>query len=127
MEDAALGTEIADSQRQQYIALGVVAWINVPLIKRGRIQAALCVVQDRPRRWTEKDLAIAEETAERIWASIERARVEAALRESERRLALAFKMLPVGMAIIDPDGGLNMSNEHMQRFLPSRFHPFPRP
>lgn len=40
-----------------------------------------------PRRWTSGEIALAEEATERIWAAIERARAEAALRESEEALA----------------------------------------
>ncbi|KAF1016933.1 MAG: hypothetical protein GAK31_00192 [Stenotrophomonas maltophilia] len=40
-------------------------------------------------------------------------------RESERRLALAFKVLPVGVCIVDADGQVQMSNDRMRNYLPS--------
>ncbi|MGI4800504.1 MAG: PAS domain-containing sensor histidine kinase, partial [Janthinobacterium lividum] len=44
---------------------------------------------------------------------------EARLRQSEERLALAFKTLPVGIAIVDAIGDTVMANDEMQRFLPT--------
>ena len=44
---------------------------------------------------------------------------EAALRESEKRLALAFKTLPVGIAIVDATGETVTANNEMRRFLPT--------
>ena len=41
-------------------------------------------------------------------------------RRSEARLALAFQMLPVGIAIIGPQGEVVMSNDVMDRYLPTR-------
>ena len=50
----------------------------------------------------------------------ERKLAEQEQRRSEARLALAFKMLPVGIAIIGADGKVAMSNDMMDRYLPSR-------
>lgn len=85
VEDAARDTRIEASERQYYLDHGVVAWIDVPLLKEGRLIAALCLVQARPRCWTPAEIAMAEEVAERTWAALERARAEAALRASEER------------------------------------------
>jgi PAS domain S-box-containing protein len=49
---------------------------------------ALLVASEQPRRWRAAEVALVEETAERTWAAMERARAEAALRESEERLRL---------------------------------------
>jgi transposase len=57
----------------------------VPLVKGGRFVAALGVHQHAPRGWTPEEVALVEETAERTWAALERARAEEALRESEEK------------------------------------------
>lgn len=87
VENAATDTEMNDAERRFYLDIGVTAWVDVPLVKRGQIQAALCIVQNDTRRWTEREIALTEETAERCWAALERARAEARLRESEERFA----------------------------------------
>lgn len=55
------------------------AHITVPLIKAGRLQAALHVFQERPRHWTAAEVALCEDLAERTWAAVERARAETAM------------------------------------------------
>ena len=49
----------------------------------------------------------------------DRKRAEAALRESEARLAAAFESVPVGVAVIDADGKVVTANQEYRRFLPS--------
>ncbi|WP_165374773.1 PAS domain S-box protein [Sphingomonas montana] len=44
---------------------------------------------------------------------------QARLLESEGRLAAAFEVIPVGMAIMDTDGRLIVSNAEIKRFLPT--------
>jgi PAS domain S-box-containing protein len=61
------------------------AVIAVPLVKRGRLRACFYVHQKTPRAWTESDEGVVRDVAERTWAILERARTEAALRESEQR------------------------------------------
>jgi len=85
VEDAKTIAEMGAVERQYVLQNGITAWVNVPLVKNGQVQAALCLVQAAPRRWTEDEIAMAEETAERCWAAVERARAEKALRASEGR------------------------------------------
>ncbi|MCR0983329.1 PAS domain-containing protein [Roseomonas populi] len=66
-------------------ALGIIACMGAPLIKEGRLVGALCVTASHPRDWREDEVGLMREVAERIWAAVERARAEAALRESEER------------------------------------------
>lgn len=68
-------------------AIGVKSGLTVPHVVDGGFVANLNVHQDRPRVWADADIALAEETAERIWTAMERARAEAALRASEAKLA----------------------------------------
>ena len=56
-----------------------------------------------------------------------RRKAEKALRESEQRLALAFAALPLGLAVIDPDGTTVMLNEVMRRFMPTGIVPSREP
>ncbi|MET0536121.1 MAG: PAS domain-containing protein [Steroidobacter sp.] len=64
-----------------YRAAGMRSMIDVPLIKLGRLVAVLYVHHADPRRWTEDELALTRETAERTWDAVERARAESALRQ----------------------------------------------
>ncbi|GFE78068.1 hypothetical protein GCM10011487_00680 [Steroidobacter agaridevorans] len=64
-----------------YRAIGARSGITVPLIKGGRLVGALYVHQAEPRRWTDDEVRLARETAERTWEAVERARAENALRQ----------------------------------------------
>ena len=57
--------------------------ICVPLHKDGRFVAAMAVHQKVPRKWTPDQIDLVRRVAARCWESIERSRVERALRETE--------------------------------------------
>ena len=69
-----------------YVAIGARSGITVPLIKGGRMEAALLVHQVEPRHWREDEELLVRQVAERTWEAVERARMETALRESEERM-----------------------------------------
>jgi two-component sensor histidine kinase len=60
----------------------------IPLCKGGRLVAGMGISLARPRSWSENDLHLLEDVAERTWDAVERARAEAALRGSEERLRM---------------------------------------
>ncbi len=68
----------------------IAGFLNVPLVKAGRLVAVLGVHSATPRAWSAEEVALAEETAERTWDAVERARAEAALREGEARYRALF-------------------------------------
>ena len=69
---------------------GIVALVAVPLVRGGRLRAALYVNHDGPRDWAPEDVALIEDVAARVWDAVERARVQDELRalnaELERRV-----------------------------------------
>ncbi|MGX9981572.1 PAS domain S-box protein [Methylobacterium fujisawaense] len=100
--DVATSDLVPDADRHAMIAVGIVAWIALPLIKHGELVGALCVAQARPRNWTEAEVVLAQATGERIWAAVERARTEAALRESEERHAFLLNLSDALRPLMDP-------------------------
>ena len=74
-----------------FAALEFSAVVTCSLIKRGRMVAALYVHNRTPRLWSESEIKLIEDVAERTWDAVERARTEAALRKSEERLQLALE------------------------------------
>ncbi|MCE7071876.1 PAS domain S-box protein [Dyadobacter sp. CY327] len=72
-----------------YRAIGLRAWLAVPLIKDGRLVTVVAVHSKTPRKWTEAEVRMLEEFADRLWAAVERANVEQQVRDSERRLRIA--------------------------------------
>lgn len=77
---------LSDSEKEASIAAHILAVAGVPLIKDGKLVALFCVQQGIPREWTSEDVVILQETAERTWAAVERAKAKSALRINEARM-----------------------------------------
>ncbi|NUQ18632.1 MAG: PAS domain-containing protein [Sphingomonas sp.] len=76
---------VSDSERANSKALGMRAMV-ASTTRRGAKDpiCSMVAVSSRPHHWTPGQIALVEEAAERTWAFMERARAEAALRDSER-------------------------------------------
>ncbi|MBY0336667.1 MAG: PAS domain S-box protein [Acetobacteraceae bacterium] len=98
---------VVDAYRQ----IEVRSVVAVPLVKNGRLRAALYVHSREPRPWGNEDAELVAEVAERTWSAVERARAEneaetshARLRESEARFRNMADNAPVMMWVTDADG-----------------------
>ena len=65
--------------------LGIYAAVVVPLKRYGSLIACLFVNDNRARLWTQDEVSLIEDAAERAWNAVERIRVEEALRDADRR------------------------------------------
>lgn len=90
-----------DTEMANYLAVGVNAVLVIPLLKKEQLVAHLAVHQRGARQWTRADIALVAETAERLWAALERARVEEALYESERFMQGVIRSLPLVIYLFD--------------------------
>jgi PAS domain S-box-containing protein len=82
--------------RPALAALEIIGCMGAPLIKEGQLMGALCVTTKHPREWSEVEVELLRDVGERIWAAVERARAEAALRESEARIRIAVEAAELG-------------------------------
>ncbi|KAG1471817.1 hypothetical protein G6F57_011244 [Rhizopus arrhizus] len=94
-----------------------------PLARHGRLEDVWFTITYSPIRGEEgriNDVLVTmfETTAAHL-ARAAREREELRRRESERRLELAFRMLPVGLCIVDLDGRMLLSNDQMRAYLPT--------
>ena len=112
--DAAPGFEAAE--RAAWAAAGVRAAVVAPLAKGGRLVAEFGVHSAAPRAWTEAEASLVREVAERTWAAVERARAEAALRESEARFRTLAETAPALIWRNDAEGGNVFVNRHFLEF-----------
>lgn len=79
-------TDLVDeSLRDLCIHWQVISFADIPVMKEGRPVGILCLVQDKPRLWTDLEVALAQEAAERTWVAVERARAKEALQQADRR------------------------------------------
>jgi PAS domain-containing protein len=101
VNDVDTSPALPDEQRAAYRGNGIGAAVVVPLIKEARLVATFLANQDAPRDWTPQEIALVEETADRTWAAVERARAEGALRESERRRSAVLRGMDADYALLE--------------------------
>jgi PAS domain S-box-containing protein len=110
MGDVDTDPDLPDAQRPAYRGNGIRAAIVVPLIKGARLVATFAANQALPRAWSATEVALVEDTAERIWAAVERARANAALRATGERLALLLQSMGEGVIGVAGDGRCTFVN-----------------
>jgi len=66
-------------------AFGTRAYMIAPYMRNGRWRFMVSVSSLAPRAWREDEVELVQDLAARLWRRLERARTEAALRESEER------------------------------------------
>ena len=99
--DVGNSLKYTETAKAMYRELDIAAHVDVPLIKNDQFVALLAVHQATPRDWTDLEVRRIEETAERTWAAVERACVEAALRESEAKYRTLFDSIDEGFCTIE--------------------------
>jgi PAS domain S-box-containing protein len=112
--DATAEPNRAPAQRAAFADIQVRGHVDVPLVKDGRFVAGMTVQISEPRNWTTHEVALIEETAERTWAAVERARFEAALRASEESRSLALDAAELGTFNIDLSTNILTSDERFR-------------
>jgi PAS domain S-box-containing protein len=95
---------VSDRDRASLEALGMRSVVNATL-RRGANAPLWAIVAGsmHPRAWTQSEISLVEEVAERTWAAVERARAEAAIRESEERFRLAIEKSKIAIYECDLD------------------------
>jgi signal transduction histidine kinase/CheY-like chemotaxis protein len=102
---------------QTLLASGARAMMCVPLLKNDELAGALGLANTEPFDWSSADLMLVREVLERTWETLERARAEAALKESEALLQAFLQHAPVAMSLTDEAGELLLANEELLKRL----------
>ncbi len=123
IDDTATDPRLDEEIRIDYAALSIAAVAGAMLIKNDQWIASCTIYAATPRKWTATELILLKETAERIWEAVEKAKIGAAIRESENRLTSMFQALPVAAGFVDHAGKLIFANEEMSRYLPTNVIP----
>lgn len=83
-----------------YEALSIRSLVSMPLVKEGITVACMSVLKAKPHHWSDLEIFLIEETAERTWAAVERALVEEALHKSAQKYRTLFDSIDEGYCII---------------------------
>jgi PAS domain S-box-containing protein len=94
-------------------ARSIGAFVSVPLVKEGRLVCVMSVHCRAARPWSATEVALAEEVAERTWASVQRAKAEKTLRASLRDVADLKTALDkhANVTFTDPKGVITYVND----------------
>lgn len=98
-------------------AIGVAAFVCVPLLKNGRFVATLNVHQSQARDWTDDEVEIIEVVAERTWETLERARSAVELRANEARHRATLEIETVAVVYFDMAGRITDANAAFLRLI----------
>ncbi|HXI27264.1 MAG TPA: GAF domain-containing protein, partial [Vicinamibacterales bacterium] len=105
-------------EREALRAAGIAAYIVPLLIKDGRFVAAFGIHSRTPRAWTEDEITLVRDVADRIWSVLEQRRAEAALRAREDRLAFLLSLNDALRPLSDPsdvqEAAARLLGEHLQ-------------
>lgn len=100
--DDVRSSNILDEElRRLCIQMGILSFVDVPVIRAGEAVGILCITQCTPRSWTDGEIDMAVEAAERTAAAVARARTEKALRQSEEKLRTLFDTMAEGFAVLE--------------------------
>ncbi len=111
-----VGAEVEPEAAATFRSIGIEAIICMPLVKSGRLTALMAIHNDRPRDWSDDDLAVIREVTERAWVNVERVGFEAILRASEENFRTLARAMPNHVWTAPPDGLLDWFNERVYAF-----------
>lgn len=76
-----------------YCLTGILSTVIVPFCENGKWVARFAVADTSPRHWTQREASLIEVLAAKLYPRMQRARAEAALRESEEKYRALFETM----------------------------------
>jgi PAS domain S-box-containing protein len=117
VDDVATDERLPPFERSYYGTIGVASLVSVPLARSGRFAAFLSAQHNNTRAWSDGEVRLIEEVADRTWSTLERVRAEAALRERDAQLAAFMANAPASMYLKDEAGCYLLANDDVARRL----------
>ena len=115
IDDVARDPRTADTA-EALKAISAGSFVNMPLMEQGRVVAMVFVNHATPRHYTDSDLRLMREVAERVRSATERARSEAALRDSEAQFRVFAQATPIQIWASWADGSLYWFNPQVYAY-----------
>lgn len=101
--------------RSLYETAGVAAFVSMPMVRNGRLEAMLSLQSEQPRAWSGADVQLLRDIADRTWAVLERARSEERMADTEALLDAFMENAPLGMHLKDANGRYLRMNPELAR------------
>jgi len=117
VHDARTTAMLDEEARQVCIQSQALSFIDIPVIKEGRPRGLLCIACREPRKWTEEEIDLARETAERTWVAMDQAKAAEALRKSEENYRAIVSQSIAGILKVSLQGNIIFSNDQFCRLL----------
>jgi PAS domain S-box-containing protein len=108
---------VDETLRALCIGLELISFIDIPVIKKGQTVGIFCLVQTTPRKWTDIEVNLAQESADRIWSAVERSRAEDEVRRSEENYRAIINQTIAGVIKTDLDGNILFANNQFANVL----------
>ncbi len=115
IDDVARDPRTADTA-EALKAISAESFVNMPLMEQGRVVAMVFVNHATARHYTDSDLRLMREVAERVRTATERARSEAALRDSEAQFRVFAQATPIQIWASWSDGSLYWFNPQVYAY-----------
>ena len=103
------------AEKEAHATLQLGATVNLPLVKAGRLTAILFIHCRQAHFWSAQELTLMQETAERTWDAVERARAEKALRAAHDTFRHLVEYSPFGIYVVDADFRLSQVSAGAQK------------
>src|SRR5450830_230457 len=84
-----------------YAEAGIRASLAIPLVRHGRLTSILNVQSKAPHHWTDEEVGLARDMAERCWSAVETTRAQAELRQERDKSQYVFDNMTEGFAMLD--------------------------
>ncbi|MGI0484107.1 PAS domain S-box protein [Pantanalinema rosaneae CENA516] len=108
-----------------YAALNMHSFVTVPFHRNGKWTHYIAICHSQPRDWRDDEIQLIEEISNRIFPRLERARTEAALRQSEERFRTVTATVPQLIWTAMPDGRVDYLSDQWADYVglpPEQLH-----
>ena len=116
VRQVAASPSFTEGERERLLGAGIGSFVGAMLVKDGHWRAAFGPYDREPRDWTEAEVQLVRDVAERTWAAVERGRTDAALRASEERFRSMADATPAMVWTADPSGAVTFRNQQWAEY-----------
>jgi PAS domain S-box-containing protein len=100
-----------------YTHFGIRSYTVAPLMRAGRMEAALTVTTSEVHSWSTVEISLISTVAERVWLALEKLRLDAELRDRESQFRTMAGLMPVFIFTAAANGEPEFVNEPFFQYI----------